>query len=485
MPVLTDPSAERAVLAGICEYGSDMYLDICDMVKPNSFAIDSNKVIFRCLEHLVKKDDNVAVDLPSIFSAASEIGVSNVLEKRDEAKHLNSILQLHVDRKNVRRFAAKIRKLEVTRLMHKQLGVAQDKLLEIQGTEPVAHILGIAEETVFDFSSLLSENESNPIKLAHNIEEYLDYLAENPVDQLGFASGFPKWDKAIGGGLRKGTLNVFGARPKTGKTLLADNIGHHVAKELNIPVLNLDTEMLIQDHQHRTLALSTGVAINDIETGKFSLRPDARESVYEAGRKLKEYPLYYKSIAGMPFEDQLSLMRRWVQREVGLHPDGTAKDCVIVYDYLKLMDAQGVSSDMKEYQLLGFMMTALHNFAVRYRIPFVMFLQLNRDGITKESTDAASGSDRIIWLCSNFTIFKFKSDEEIAEDGPEAGNRKLVVAVTRHGGGLDYQDYINCHMKGWCAQISEGDTKFEINDKKEEHNEGFVVDEQDDDIPFE
>ena len=109
MPVLTDPSAERAVLAGICEYGSDMYLDICDMVKPNSFAIDSNKVIFRCLEHLVKKDDNVAVDLPSIFSAASEIGVSNVLEKRDEAKHLNSILQLHVDRKNVRRFAAKIR----------------------------------------------------------------------------------------------------------------------------------------------------------------------------------------------------------------------------------------------------------------------------------------------------------------------------------------------------------------------------------------
>ena len=44
---------------------------------------------------------------------------------------------------------------------------------------------------------------------------------------------------------------------------------------------------------------------------------------------------------------------------------------------------------------------------------------LFRDGITKESTDTASGSDRIVWLCSNFTIYKRKSDEEIAKDGPE------------------------------------------------------------------
>ena len=61
----------------------------------------------------------------------------------------------------------------------------------------------------------------------------------------------------------------------------------------------------------------------------------------------------------------------------------------------------------------------------------VTFVQLNRDGITKESTDTASGSDRIIWLCSNFTIFKRKSDEEIAEDGPENGNRKLLPLVSR------------------------------------------------------
>jgi hypothetical protein len=152
------------------------------------------------------------------------------------------------------------------------------------------------------------------------------------------------------------------------------------------------------------------------------------------------------------------------------------------------MDSQGMSQDLKEYQVLGFMMTSLHNFAVRYQVPIVAFIQLNRDGITKESTDTASGSDRIIWLCSNFSIFKRKSDEEIAEDGPNNGNRKLLPLVSRHGGGLDDNDYINCYMKGWCAKITEGKTRLELLNNNKTDDEGFVVDEESDDnyeeIPF-
>jgi hypothetical protein len=154
-------------------------------------------------------------------------------------------------------------------------------------------------------------------------------------------------------------------------------------------------------------------------------------------------------------------MKRWIVKEVGLNSDGTAKPCVIFYDYLKLMDSQGIGQDMKEYQVLGFMMTSLHNFACKYQIPIVAFVQLNRDGITKETTDTASGSDRIIWLCSNFTIFKRKSDEEIAEDGVDSGNRKLIPVISRHGPGIEENDYINCHMKGWCAKIIEGKTRIE------------------------
>jgi hypothetical protein len=262
-------------------------------------------------------------------------------------------------------------------------------------------------------------------------------------------------------------------------------MGYNVAK-LKIPVLNMDTEMTKQDHINRVLAMITETEINSIETGKFSQTPDARNKIMDAVQELKEAKLYHKSIAGKPFEEQLAIMRRWVMKEVGLNDDGTAKECVIFYDYLKLMDSAGISQDLKEYQVLGFMMTSLHNFAVRYKVPIVAFIQLNRDGITKESTDTASGSDRIIWLCSNFSIFKRKSDEEIAEDGPENGNRKLVPLISRHGGGLDDNDYINCHMKGWCAKISEGRTRLEILNNINKPKDGFIVDnENDESIPFE
>lgn len=482
--ILSDPAAERAVLAGICAYGDSAYLDVADIIQESTFTIDSNSVIFKCVKHLC--ENNIPkIDIASIYSASQELGLSHILAKKEETQHLKAVIDFPVDLDNVRRFAAKIRKLEIARLLRKQLELAQDKILEVNGSEPISSIIGLAEDSIFNFTSLLNDADGKPEKIGSSIDDYIKQLEENKVDQIGIPTGFPIYDQSIGGGLRKGTVNVIAARPKTGKTLLSDNIGKNVAS-LGIPVLNMDTEMTKEDHINRILAMMTEIEINTIETGKFSDIPDKKTKLTNAVNELKEMKIYHKSIAGKPFEDQLAIMRRWLVKEVGLNDDGTAKDCVIFYDYLKLMDSAGMSQDLKEYQVLGFMMTSLHNFAVRYRVPVVAFIQLNRDGITKESTDTASGSDRIIWLCSNFTIFKRKSDEEIAEDGPDNGNRKLVPLISRHGGGLDDNDYINCHMKGWCAKITEGKTRLEIVNNVKSNSEGFVVDDNDNDqIPFE
>ncbi len=35
----------------------------------------------------------------------------------------------------------------------------------------------------------------------------------------------------------------------------------------------------------------------------------------------------------------------------------------------------------------------------------------NRDGETKESTDVVSESDRLVWLCTSFSIFKNKTEK--------------------------------------------------------------------------
>jgi replicative DNA helicase len=471
MVILSDTPAERAVLSGICQFGNDVFLDVVDILQDTTFTDEQNSIIFKCVRHALK--DDIKLDIPTIHSVAKELGFGHSFNKKDDINYLQGLFNFPVDITNIRKFSAKIRKLEIARLLNNQLENAQTDIIKVTGNESVTQILSIAENAIFDFTSLLNDTDNNTLKLGDGIEEYIQYLIDHPVEQIGLSTGFPAYDQAIGGGLRGATVNVICARAKQGKSIMCDNIGYHITNN-NIPVLNLDTELTKEDHIHRTLALMTEVPINDIETSKFTKTPHLLGKIKDASTQLSKLPYHYKSIAGKPFEEQLALMRRWVMKEVGLNSDGSAKPCLIIYDYIKLMSADGLSKDMKEYQLLGFMMTSLHNFATRYKLPILALAQTNRDGIDKENSAVISGSDRIIWLCSNFSIFKEKSNEENADD-QDSYNRKLIVVAARHGAGMDSRNYINMDMKGWCAKITEGPTKFEAEQAKKKQLEGFEV----------
>jgi replicative DNA helicase len=90
--ILCDPSAERAVLSGILKYGEDAYLDICDIVQESTFTIDSNQIIYRCIKNICDKNPQTKLDLASIYSSAQELGLSQVLSKKEEAQHLKAVL---------------------------------------------------------------------------------------------------------------------------------------------------------------------------------------------------------------------------------------------------------------------------------------------------------------------------------------------------------------------------------------------------------
>lgn len=267
----------------------------------------------------------------------------------------------------------------------------------------------------------------------------------------------------------------------THNTQHGENVCLYIAGVTGIPVLNCDTEMSKEDHWHRMAANLTGIPVNDIELGRFR-ESHLKRKVYEALDKIEKMPYDYLSIAGQPFEETIALIRRWLVKRVGLLPNGKAKPHAIIFDYLKLMSTDILESkSIQEYQALGFMMTELHNLMNKYGGRTLAYVQLNRDGVDRESTDVVSQSDRIIWLCSNFSILKKKSDEEMAEQANSKikYNRKLVQLAARHGAGLDDGDYINMHLNGSIARLIEGPTKFKLSIESRQ-NVG-VIDEQ---IPF-
>jgi len=455
---LSDVGAERAVLAGLFSYGFESYVEISDLLSYNSFAHQNNQLIYKCIEKVLNSD--AEVDLPSILAASEQLNLSAVIKTKQELEYIKSLMDFPIKKENVVYFAAQIKKFELARKAKKITSKITEDLDSINGDESVDEIINIIENPITDF---LREDDvgQKPEKLGDDIDEYLEFLIENKCDQIGLSSGFPRFDSVIGGGLRRKCVDLVSARPGVGKSVFADNVALHNAR-LGIPVLMLDTEMSKEDHLNRVVSNMSGVPIEEVSTGKFADDDEKLIKVKEAMEEIRDIPYTYVSVAGAPFETIMNTIKRWIIQDVGQDEYGRTNDCLVVYDYLKLMSSSSINNNMQEYQALGFQITNLHNLAVKFDFPCLSFVQLNRDGITKESTDAVSGSDRLIWLCTSFSIFKLKSAEELAEDGPSSGNRKLVTLKARHGGGLLDGNYINMNMIGSHSQLIELRTRDEI-----------------------
>jgi len=451
---LTNVASERAVLAGICAYGIDCYLDVEAFLEEGTFTVDFNKVLYKCITHIVHRVDKI--DFVSLLSAATDMSLGEYVNKPDVLKHFHGVMSTPIELSSILDHAKKIRRLQFARHLQETIKQSYSNLGGISGEETLSHIISVVEDPIQNASvAYLKKDENKPKKLGEGGLDYFDYLMSDEIKQIGIPSGMPSYDAAIGGGFLRKCVDLVGARTKGGKSIFCENVALHVSGKLRIPVLVLDTEMSESDHWNRSWANLSGIEINDIKFATYKTDPKKVGMVKDAAHTLNEMPYYYINVTGKGFDEILSIARRWILKEVGFEANGRTKDCLIIYDYFKLMDASSISDSMQEYQAMGFQATKLHNFAVQMDCSVLSFVQLNRDGISKESADVISQSDRIGWLCTSFTILKEKSTEEIADDGPKNGNRKLVPVLSRHGPGMDDGGYICLNMIGELARITE------------------------------
>jgi replicative DNA helicase len=445
MEVLADSNSEHSIIGCLIKNGPDAFFDSADMLSINTFTDITNSSLFKIIKTSYETDVKV-LDAPLILSLAKQEKLDTFIKIKDIKDKINTACELS----SLQSLVAKIRKLEIARILHDELENRRKTIEGITGGESINNILANIE---FNLDSLFN-NVKQTKKMGDGLKARLKELADNPVTQVGLSTGYPIYDAAIGGGLRGGSVNVVGARIKVGKSHFLNNIALNTSKN-NIKVLYLDTEMKTEEQENRCVSNLAEVDINLIETGVFGEKEATAAKIYGAADKLTELPYEHINVSGMPFEEQISIMSRWLRKNQVVK-DGKVAECIIIYDYLKLTSSDGINSNLAEYQLLGFMITTLHNLSVRYDIPIMTAVQLNRDGIDKESTGVAAGSDRILWLCSNFSIFKFKSPEELALDPIENGNRKLVIMAARHGPGLSEFDYINFLLDTYKCKLMEG-----------------------------
>jgi replicative DNA helicase len=444
---------ERAVLAGICQYGLEVYVEL-DFIQPEYFSHELNQIIYSCLQDIIS--NNQKIEYLSIFSAAQKLGVFELINKNTEMGFIRSLFNFPINKDNIPKFAAKLAKLKLARDIKNAIKQSDKAIDKVTGDEPIEDIISSVESPISAVTMDAYKEHSNQTMLVgEKIDEYVQYLVDNPVDYLGIPTGLGRFDEACGGGIRRKSVCLIGARTGVGKSVISTNVALHTSSKLYVPTLYLDTEMDINDQRNRMLANLSSVKINDIAMGKFAKSFMSHESVKRAAQHLKDIPYHYMSIAGQPFDNILNIIKKWIHQHVGFDENGRTKDCLVIYDYFKLMSSAGLGAAMQEYQALGFQITKMSDFCIQYDIPCLSFVQLNRE-------EDIAQSDRLSWLATTVAKFQVKSDEEMADDGDENGNRKLVFVKTRHGSGLEQGDYINVKMNGACAKLTEWYTRNEL-----------------------
>jgi replicative DNA helicase len=454
--ILQDSGIERSVLAGVATYGADCFFEVEEIIGIKDFYWTYNQELFKILSYLVHEDDAKTFDTPSVQATAKILGYTDFASGGKYTEYLEDVMaETSPSKDNIYALVAVLYKLSLARQGYLATAAIQKELKKITGAETIDEIIGHIEEPIFDFTGSVMDQGSTIVSLGKQFENSMKALEKTPQDIVGLPTGFPTWDTAIGGGFRQATVNIVGARQKQGKSFFCMNVAKNMA-ENGIPVLYLDTELTNMLQLHRLTSLVSGIELEHIETGKFGANHHESDAVWSCKEHMENLKIDHFSVAGMSPHAIMSIARRWLSRTVGFTDTGAAKPCLIIYDYIKLMDDSGFKHNLQEFQLLGFLTTALHNFATKFMLPVLATVQLNRDGVEKEGAEVISGSDRIGWLCSNFTILKPKTQTELNEDPPSNGTKKLIVTDTRNGPGMEHGEYINIIADLSISKFSEG-----------------------------
>jgi hypothetical protein len=325
----------------------------------------------------------------------------------------------------------------------------QSKMLE-GNFNSMNEIISATDEIYFDhIHNFVVEDDME--RLGAGAEYELERRANNPVDNIGFSSGMPKWDDMIGY-LRRDMLAFISARAKVGKSMLGLNVARHVAQFEELPVLYMDSEMSREEVRDRLVAHVAQVDISLIENGRWKSEENAFRT-QQAFKVVESLNIEYLSIRGMNIESIMSGCRRFLFKKVKRNHEGIFNQCLIVYDYLKL-DYGGNIGDTWHLNLaksvvnfkdmLGATKTTGLVLGQQNRSGIAKFDPKTHKTITQDTEDTVAGTDEILKSSSNVSSLRFKTTEEKMRDGEEHGNVSLTPFVARHGRG------------GQWVQLSEG-----------------------------
>ena len=256
---LSLPVEERMLLHGIIANGKEQYSETIDILSERAFEVFENKILYGACKALF--EGNQDINITAVLSTAISMGLAK--------DNLDEVFAVPAPKLTEARSLAS--KLKSRLVIKESVGLhrtAIDKLSQMSATENINQIFSVSEAALFDLIAKFSSSQDDIIKLGNVARDIVNFWGDNPSENIGLPTPWPKFNKSIGGGMRTG-VTLVGTRSGVGKTFFATITANYLT-DLAVPVLILDTEMEYKDILPRILANTSEVSINKIESGLFN-----------------------------------------------------------------------------------------------------------------------------------------------------------------------------------------------------------------------
>ena len=411
-----DIEAEQAVIGSMLT-DKDAVMEAVEVLKPESFYREDNKLIFTAIVNLYNKSE--PIDLVTVKDELFSMGS---FEKVGGFEYLVTLPDKVPTTANVQKYIKIVEEKWTVRNLIKTANEIID--LGYNPTEDVEDIMAGAEKKIFDIIQKNSQKTYTPINevLVESFTK-LEELYNRKSKITGVPTGFSDFDNMTAG-LQGSDLILIAARPAMGKTAFALNIAAHAAIRENVPVALFSLEMSKDQLVNRILCMEAMVDSNKVRTGK--LEEDDWNKLAGVVGPISDSGIYIDDTPGISIMEIRTKCRKLkMEKDIGL----------IVIDYIQLIQGSSNRKNGSREQEIAEISRTLKILAKELNVPVVALSQLSRaveqrpDHRPMLSDLRESGS---IEQDADIVIFLYR-DDYYNPDSEEKDIAEIIIAKHRGG----------------------------------------------------
>ena len=358
---------EKAVL-GALMIDKDAYLEVCDLLRPESFYEPRNQMVYEAIQRLTMEESPV-----DVLTVTDKLGKMGKLEEVGGPGYVAELSSRVASSANIEYHTNVVAEKYLSRQMIHYVGVIGKKTFD--ETYEIKDVIQEAESILFELTQKnMKKDYSVLAPILDNAIKIVEKAHSNIGGLTGISTGYYKLDDMTCG-LQNSDLVIIAGRPAMGKTAFALSLAKNIAADQKIPMAFFSLEMTDVQLANRLISNACGIDSKKLLSGQLDRiewdRLDKHLGI------LTDAPLYIDDTEALSVMDLRTKARR-LKQEHDIR--------LIMIDYLQLMTASGMRYNNRQEEV-SLISRSLKGLAKELNIPVLALSQLNRGVESREGVE--------------------------------------------------------------------------------------------------